>query len=121
MSDCLRRVVRTYLRIKRRNFDRKIYNREKVRICAQRVDPVSCFARETLEQIEIPRRIFSGLGFADDSFSQKIDRKSNFLGPALAHRPHHVIRISFGDELARHFGNVPAQEGPADTWSQTRS
>src|SRR5947209_17796656 len=114
MSDCLRRVVRTYLRIKRRNFDRKIYNREKVRICAQRVDPVSCFAREALEQIEIPRRIFIGLGFTDDSFSQKLDSKSTVLAAALAQCPHYIIRIQSGDELARHFGYVPAQDGPAN-------
>jgi len=30
MGDCIRRVVRTYLRIKRRNFDRKIYDRKKL-------------------------------------------------------------------------------------------
>jgi hypothetical protein len=70
--------------------------------------------RETLKQIQITRRVFIGLRFTDDSFSQKVDSKSNSLRATLAQRPHHIVRISAGDELARHFGNVPPQDGPAD-------
>ena len=87
----VRRVGRIYLRIEGRNFDRKIYDREKCRIFAQGISPVFCFAREALEQIQVTRRILVGLRFIDDSFSQEIDSKSNFLGAALPQRPHDIV------------------------------
>src|SRR4030095_9557936 len=49
MSNRVRRIGRIKLRIERGNFDRKIYNREKLRIFAQGVAPVSCFAREAFQ------------------------------------------------------------------------
>src|SRR4030095_4497025 len=98
----------------------QIYNRKKLRILAQRIGPVLCFTRKALKQIQITRRIFIGLPFADNSFSQKIDSKANFLGTTLAQCPHYIVRISSGDELACHFGNVPAQDGPTDPWNNAR-
>src|SRR4029450_1662533 len=120
MGDCIRRIFRTDLRIKRRNFDRNIYNRKKLGVFAQRIGPVSCFTRETLQQIEVTRRILVGLRFANHSFSQKVDREANFLSAALSQYLQDIVRISSGDELTRHFGDVPPQDGPAKPWNDAR-
>ena len=113
MGNCISRIGRTHLRIECRNFDRKIYNRKKLRIFAQRIGPVFRFARQALQQIQITCRIFIRFRFADDSFSQKIDGKPNFLRAAFAQGRHYIVRIFSGDELARHSGDVPAQDTPA--------
>src|SRR6266496_24452 len=49
MGNCIGWIGRTDLRIERRNFDRQIYNRKKLRILAQRIAPAFRFARELVQ------------------------------------------------------------------------
>src|SRR5262245_51067025 len=49
MGNRVRRIGWIDLRIERRNFNRKIYDRETFGIFTQRIGPASCFARETLQ------------------------------------------------------------------------
>ena len=49
MGNCIGWIGGTDLRIERRNFDRQIYNRKKLRILAQRIAPAFRFAREFLQ------------------------------------------------------------------------
>src|SRR5439155_24996279 len=79
MRNCISGIGRTHLRIERGNFDGKIYDREKLRVPAERICPASCFAREGLQQIKTTRCVFVSLRFANDGFSQKIDSKADFL------------------------------------------
>src|SRR6185295_4440709 len=67
-----------------------------------------------LEQIHATRGIFGRFLFADYRFAEKIDSEPDPLFSSLAQRLHHFARISPGDELARHSGNIPAQDLPAD-------
>src|SRR6266699_1669673 len=62
--------------------------------------------------MQITRGIFIRLRFADDSFSQKIDGKTNFLRAAFAQCRYYIVGIFSGDELPRHSGDVPAQDTP---------
>src|SRR5215510_7174168 len=63
--------------------------------------------------MSVTRRIFIRLGFTHDGFPQDIDRKADFLCLALAQCPYDLVRISSGDKLAHHFGDVPAQHRSA--------
>src|SRR6516225_4135546 len=49
MGNRIRRSIRSYLRIQSRDFDRQIYNREKLRVFSERVGPVPGFARQFLQ------------------------------------------------------------------------
>ena len=120
MRNCTGQIGRVHLRIERGNFDGKIHNREELGISAERIRPASCFAREGLQQIETTRGILVGLRFADDSFSQKIDSEADFLCAPLPQGFHQIVRIFSGDKLARHSGNIPAQDGPAYPRNDTR-
>ncbi len=64
---------------------------------------------QSVEQVETARGVFVRFLFAHDRFAQQIDGESDPFLPPLAQHFHDVIRISPGDELARHAGNVPAQ------------
>ncbi len=66
------------------------------------------------EQFETARRVFVRLLFAHDGFAQKIDSESNLLFVPLAERLHYIVGILSSDELARHAGNIPAQQLAAD-------
>ena len=49
MSNSIGRGGRIHLRIQRGDFDREIYDREKLRIFSRRIGPVSCFARQFVQ------------------------------------------------------------------------
>ena len=59
--------------------------------------------------MEAASGVFVRLLLADNGFPEQIDGKSDFFLPPFAQHLHHVVRISPGDELPRHPGNVPAQ------------
>ena len=84
------------------------------------VGPVSCFARQFLQQVHVPRRIFVRLRFAHDRFAQNIHGESDFFFTPLAQCRYDVIGISSGNKLTSCFGNVPSQEGCAYPWSEAR-
>src|SRR5882724_655078 len=113
-------IGRIHLRIERGDFHRKIYNREKLRIFFKWIDPASRFPGEAIEQIKTARRVFVGLFFADDGLAQKIDSETDFLCATFPQRFHHIVWIFSGDELARHSGDVPAQDAPAHPRNDAR-
>src|SRR4026208_1360608 len=49
MGNRIRRSIRSYLRIQSRDFNRQIYNWEKLRVFCEWVGPVSSFARQFLQ------------------------------------------------------------------------
>ena len=49
MRNCIGRVGRIHLRVERGNFNRNVYNREKLRIFPERIRPALRFAGETLQ------------------------------------------------------------------------
>src|SRR5438132_4839923 len=66
------------------------------------------------EQFETARRVFVRLLLAYNGFAQKIDSEPNLLFVPLAQRLHYIVWSFSGNELARHAGNIPAQELAAD-------
>ena len=120
MRDCIGRIGRVHLRIERGNFDGKIYDREKLRVPSERIGPACCFSCESLQQIKTARRVFVGLRFADDGFSQKIDCEPDFLCATFTQHFHYVVWILSRNKLARHSGNVPAQDATAHPRSNAR-
>ena len=111
MRDRVLRVGRIHLRIERRDFHGDDSRPEKARrswpsgSVQPRVSP-----RQAFEQFETTRGVFVRFLFAHDRFAEEIDGEADsFLAP-FAQRLHDVLRISSGDELPRHAGNVPAQE-----------
>ncbi len=66
------------------------------------------------EQFQAARRVLVCLLLAYDGFAQKIDSEPDLLFVPLAQRLHHIVGIFSGDELARHAGNIPAEELATD-------
>src|ERR1700736_1275150 len=73
-----------------------------------------------LEQFQTARGVIASFLFTDNRFAEKIDGESDALGAAFAERFHHVLRISSGNELAGHAGDVPAQKLTADPRHNSR-
>jgi hypothetical protein len=111
---------RSDLRIERRDFDRQIYDREKLGIFSERIGPVLCLARQLFQQIRVTPCIFIRLGFAYDSFAQNVDGKADFSCSPSAQCRYHFIRISSRDKLACHFRHVPTKHWGAYPWSDAR-
>src|SRR5947208_8525783 len=100
MNDRIRRVSWIHLRIKRRNFYRKINDREQLRVFAKWICPAARFATEMLEQFQTTTGVLVRFLFAYDCLAEKIDRKPDALGPAFAEHFHCIFWIAPGDELA---------------------
>ena len=110
VSDRVLRVGRIHLRIERGDFDRKIHDREKLGVFAERIGPAAGLRARGLRAIPSQRAAYSS---ASCSLTTASPSKSTvnpiLLSAPLAQRFHHVVRIFPGDELPRHAGNVPAQ------------
>ena len=103
-------IGRIHLRIERGNFHRHVHDREELDVLAERIGPAAGPFRQSIEQIETARGVFVRFLFAHHCFAEQIDREPDpFLAPFAQHL-HHVIRVAAGDELARHAGDVPAQD-----------
>ena len=108
------RIGRVHLRIERGNFYGNINDREKIGAVTERIAPTFGFMGKMLEKMEATRGVFGRFLFADHGFAEKIDREPDAFFAPLPQRFHDVARIFSGDELARHAGNVPAQNLSAD-------
>ncbi len=102
-------IGRIHLRIERGDFHGNIHDRKEPFILAERISPAAGLPGESVEQVETARGVFVRFLFAHDRFAQQIDGESDPFLPPLAQHFHDVIRISPGDELPRHAGDVPAQ------------
>ncbi len=109
VGDRVLRVGRIHLRIERGDFDRNVHDREQLGILSERIGPAAGLFRQPIEQREAARGIFVRFLFAHDRFAEEIDGEPDPLLPPLPQHFHDVVRISSGDELPRHAGNVPAQ------------
>ena len=117
MRDRVRRIGRIHLRIERGDFYGDIDDRKQFGAVAERIAPVFGLRGEMLEEIHATRRVFGRFLFADHGFAEKIDREPDLFFAPFAQRFHDVARIFSGDELARHAGDVPAQDLAADPGS----
>src|SRR5437667_12647176 len=109
MNDRIRRVSWIHLRIKRRNFYRKINGREQLRVFAKWICPAARFATEILEQFQTTTGVLVRFLFAYDCLAEKIDRKPDALEAAVAEHFHVVLRLPSGAEVARHARHAPPQ------------
>src|ERR1700731_545809 len=120
MHDRISRIRRIHLRVERGDFYGEIDDWKQLLAVAEWISPAFSFAHEMLEQIHATRGIFSGFVFAHDGFAQKIDREPNALRAAFAQRFHDVARVFSSNKLARHAGNVPAQDLATDPRNDLR-
>jgi hypothetical protein len=109
VRDCVLRVCRVHLRIKRGDFYRHVDDREQLGVFAQRIGPAAGPFRQAVEQMEAALGVFVRLLFAHHRFAEEIDREPDLFLAPLAQHFHHVVGVAPGDELARHAGDVPAE------------
>ena len=108
MINGLVRISRIHLRIEGRDFHGDVHDREEFGVLTERIDPAPGLCGKSIDQIETASGIFVCFRFAHDRFAEEIDGESDPLFPPLAQHFHDVHRISPGDELPCHAGNIPA-------------